>query len=99
MKFRGNYFGSKNFGLNTRHREGMRTRAPMRQAKMDTITRNPKNFTGKKLENMRAANPMMTENALNIIPLPVVVRVLLTPSTGVRPFRLSSLYLQRKWIV
>ena len=87
--------GSRNFGLMTRHRAGIRINAPMRQDEMDTTTRNPKNLTGMKLDVNSTMNPTMTDNALKTIPLPVVVKVFLAALCGSRPFCLSYRYLQR----
>ena len=50
--------------------------APNRHAEMDTITRKPKNLMGMKFEKSMTVKPIITENALKIIPRPVVVRVI-----------------------
>ena len=77
-------------------RAGIRIKAPIRHARMDTTIKNPKNLTGMKFEISSTTNPIITENALNTMPLPVVLSVFLTASTEVSPFRLSSLQRQRK---
>ena len=73
--------------------------APTRHEKMDTITRKPNTLMGRNTENGRAQNPSITDRALKLIPLPVVVSVFKTASAGISPFSLSDLYLQRKCMV
>ena len=75
------HFGSRNLGLSTIHSAGTKIKAPIKQARIDTNTKNPKNRTGKKFETNNALNPIITDNALKVIPLPVVVKVFLTAST------------------
>ncbi len=66
---------------------------------LDMITRKPKNRIGAKAENGNTLNPIITESALKAIPLPVVVKVLITASLSDSPRIFSSLYRHRKWIV
>jgi hypothetical protein len=74
------FIGSRNLGFSTIQIDGTTIRAPIRHAKIDTITRRPKNLTGIKVEKSSAINPIITEKALKTIPLPVVVRVFFTAS-------------------
>ena len=49
--------------------------APIKQAEIDTITRKPKNRIGGNAEIKRTEKPIITDNALKTIPLPVVSSV------------------------
>lgn len=92
-------FGSRNSGLNISTRAGIITSAPIRQVKIDTMTRKPKYCNGEKTEKGKAQKPRITDRALKLIPLPVVLSVFLTALTGSSPLPLSDLYLQRKCMV
>ena len=91
--------GSRKAGLKTSTMAGMITRAPIRQIKMDAMTRKPKYWSGENNEKGRAQNPSITDRALKLMPLPVVVSVFLTALTGSSPLSLSDLYLHRKCMV
>ena len=91
--------GSRNAGLKTSTRAGMISNAPTKQEKIEAITRKPNTLMGRNTENGKAQNPSMTDKALKLIPLPVVINVFRTASTGIRPFSLSDLYRQRKCMV
>ena len=65
--------------------------APTRQAEIVTTTKNPKNLTGRKADIRSTIKPIITLNALNTIPLPTLVKVVLVASTGDLPDSLSSL--------
>ena len=47
---------------------------------MEITTSTPKNLKGSKLESVSDKNPIITESALIIIPLPVVVSVITAAS-------------------
>ena len=70
------YFGSRYLGLNITTIEGIRTSAEIKQLPMEITTNPPKNFRGSKLESVNAINPTITDNALIMMPRPVVVRVM-----------------------
>jgi hypothetical protein len=88
--------GSRKPGLKTSTSAGMINNAPTRQVNMLTITKKPKNLSGGNTENGSAQNPSITDNALKLIPLPVVVRVFMTALPGSRPPSLSLLKRHRK---
>ena len=49
---------------------GKSAKAPNKHIPMDNKINKPKKLTGTKTENNNTANPMITENALKIIPFP-----------------------------
>ena len=69
-------FDSRNLGFLITMIEGIRTSAQIKHVVIEITTSIPKNLRGSKLESVSARNPMITDKALMIIPLPVVVKVL-----------------------
>tara|TARA_B100001250_G_scaffold308312_1_gene270212 strand:+ start:1135 stop:1326 length:192 start_codon:yes stop_codon:yes gene_type:complete len=63
---------------------------------MEPITRIPKILTGTKTENNSAENPITTDNPLNKIPLPEILKVLDIASLSTSPSLIWSLKCHKK---
>jgi len=56
--------------------DGNINNAPIRQADIETVIKKPKYCNGRNPDKNSTRNPITTDNALNIIPLPVVINVI-----------------------
>ena len=81
----------KNFGLNTTINDGIITIAPIKQDMIESTTSKPKNLIGANADNNSTLNPITTDNALYVIPRPVVVMVVFMAFVTLNPFFISFL--------
>ena len=78
---------------------GIRTKAQTRHTAIDSMMSRAKDRMIGKAEKNRTANPMITDRALMVIPLPTVWILVLTASGKVLLLFSSDFILQNIWMV